>query len=220
MSFFANVKISKKDQIALYAYHTFPNLQVCKSVSTDRERSKIIVLCIFFGKNYLFSKVKMGQFGELWYLGSGVLQTLIRFLIEHITTEKQLKMTDLMDSVLLSSLIKKKVVRVERNIDIAIGSGGTGTERFTITAYLSDGSKLHLFIKIPTESLFERVFLTLFRVYDNEINFYANIRPHLPDLSSTSIIHNKTDAENSLWCPDVHFAKFVICILYALLSSG
>lgn len=147
---------------------------------------------------------------EIGYLTKSVLSTLCGFLWEYVTCAKQLGMDDLLDAKLLSSLIKKTVLRVESKTDaISLGAGGTGTVRFGLIAYLEDGTKLHLFVKTPTGSLFERVFLTVFRVYDNEFNFYANIRPLLPDVRVDDGVENRIERgpERYLWCPKVHHAR-------------
>lgn len=138
---------------------------------------------------------------DLWYLGSGVLKTLAIIVLQDICGgQKQLTLTDLENPECLSKLISRKVSRVERKKEaISIGAGGTGTTRFGLAATLEDGSKLNLFVKTPTGSLFERVFLTLFRVYDNEFLFYAKIRGLLPDLLDSN--------KGNKWCPEVYHAK-------------
>lgn len=148
---------------------------------------------------------------ELVFFTKSVLSTLCGFLWEYFTCAKQLTMDDLLDAKLLSSLIKRTVIKVENKSDaISLGGGGTGTVRFGLIAHLDDGSKLHLFVKTPTGSLFERVFLTVFRVYDNEFNFYANIRSLLPDVSTDNGAQNRQltpSPESYLWCPKVYHAR-------------
>lgn len=149
---------------------------------------------------------------ELGFLTKAVLSTLCGFLWEYVTCANQLTMDDLLDAKLLSSIIKKRVIRVDSKSDaISLGAGGTGTVRFGLVAHLDDGTKLHLFVKTPTGSLFERVFLTVFRVYDNEFNFYANVRSLLPDVqvnNEVKSLHITTlSSERYLWCPKVHHAR-------------
>jgi hypothetical protein len=151
----------------------------------------------------------MSELQEILYLGKGVILTLLQFMWESLTQHKQLTFEDLKNEKVLSALIGRNVIEV-KNADktISKGAGGTGTVRFALQATLEDKSKLNLFVKIPTGSLFERVFLTLFRVYDNEFNFYANIRPQLPDVNTGGDNSSHSDSEPKyLWCPQVYHAQ-------------
>lgn len=91
---------------------------------------------------------------------------------------------DLSDSERLGKLLRREVVRVERHkakSAAELGAGGTGTSRAWLTAYPRG---LKLFAKLPAASAFERIFLTVFGVYQNELDMYAfvkraNYRPGL-----------------------------------------
>jgi thiamine kinase-like enzyme len=118
----------------------------------------------------------------------------------------------------LSRILKKKIIRVELNPthgnrlnDLDIQSGlGTGTSFGWIhaTELLESGKEvsLNLFIKLPTNDFFKSIFLTMFGVYSNELNFYQSL------VSST----NEKDSPHcsSMTCvvpedlyPKVYYAK-------------
>lgn len=137
---------------------------------------------------------------ELWYLSSGIVGTLFAIFFDSIVGRKQLTIKDILDTKIISDLIDEEVINVEQKVENSFGAGGTGTSRFKLDAFLKSGQKLALFVKLPTESLFERVFLTLFQVYDNEFNFYAKVRSLLPDMQARV-------TDKFLWCPKVHHAK-------------
>ena len=59
------------------------------------------------------------------------------------------------------------VAKAARSVSV-VGAGGTGTSR----SWLRVDGALDLFVKLPSPTLVERVFLTVFGVYDNELNFY------------------------------------------------
>jgi hypothetical protein len=103
--------------------------------------------------------------------------------------------TDLLDPVFVSELMGRRIIAVApTNKSISLGGGGTGTTRMALTFTFEDGSNLRVFVKLPTTSMFERVFLTLFSVYSNELNFYSNILPLFP----------KDSNNKCTWCPEVH----------------
>ena len=151
--------------------------------------------------SYLFPLWKLR---ELYYLSSSLIATFALFCIEDFVPgfrKKQLTFRDLTNAKTLSSLINKDVVSVtSREEQISLGAGGTGTDRFAIVATLRNGAKINLFCKVPATAWFERVFLTIFQVYQNEINFYENVRSLLPDKKENS-------AEEDRWCPEVYYAK-------------
>eukprot|EP00756_Hemistasia_phaeocysticola_P016374 Hpha_TRINITY_DN15471_c5_g3::TRINITY_DN15471_c5_g3_i1::g.176728::m.176728 len=87
----------------------------------------------------------------------------------------------------LSGLLRRKVVRVGRQKSMEqhmtgevtdLGAGGTGTTRAWLDLVYEDGEEDRVFVKMPAGRLAERLFLTVFRVYHNELNFYANVRSH------------------------------------------
>lgn len=139
---------------------------------------------------------------EIFFLASNVVRCILLTYLENFFAplSRQLLSNDFYDPQKLSELIGKNVVSVsDRKEKISLGAGGTGTTRFALVATLKDGSVEHLFCKVPSLSVFERVFLTVFRIYDNEILFYEKVRQLLPDMSS------KFDGFS--WCPKVHRAK-------------
>ncbi|KAJ1456914.1 kinase-like domain-containing protein [Pelagophyceae sp. CCMP2097] len=57
-----------------------------------------------------------------------------------------------------------------------IGAGGTGTARSWLRLSTSSGADARVFVKLPASTFFERVFLTVFGVYKNELGFYRALR--------------------------------------------
>lgn len=55
------------------------------------------------------------------------------------------------------------------------GAGGTGTSRAWLELEYASGTQEKVFVKLPAPSLVERMFLSIFGVYRNELNFYSNI---------------------------------------------
>ena len=86
-----------------------------------------------------------------------------------------------------TKVLGKRVRTIERNrkkenlpLD-KVGAGGAGTSRCWIRIEFEDGSSEHLFIKLPATTMLERLFLTVFGVYENEIRFYKSVRDTLPN---------------------------------------
>ena len=139
---------------------------------------------------------------EIIFLASNVLRCVILTYIEDflVPSSQQLLSKDFHNTKKLSELIGKNVVSVaDREEKISLGGGGTGTTRFALVATMKDGSVEHLFCKVPSLSVFERIFLTVFKIYDNEILFYEKIRRLLPDMTSK--------CNGFSWCPQVYRAK-------------
>lgn len=113
------------------------------------------------------------------YLTFGLLSTLSQFFLDYINPFKPRvpRLDDLSDLAYLSEAINQQVVKIEdESGEVGLGGGGTGTARRTLTAWLANGKKLHLFIKTPATTLMERVFLTFFKVYDTELYFYKHFK--------------------------------------------
>lgn len=121
--------------------------------------------------------------GDLYFLVGGFLKFLFYSGLEWLQSSKyhQYTIMDLHNPETLSVLISKHVVdvnghtssRFDFTVDESdLGAGGTGTERSSLVATLEDGTKLHLFVKFPARKFAERVFLTMFKVYQNEVTFY------------------------------------------------
>ena len=139
---------------------------------------------------------------EIFFLITNVSKCLLLTYMEDLffPSSRQVLSADLHNPKKLSELIKKDVVSVvDREEKISLGAGGTGTTRFALTANLRDGTTEHLFCKVPSLSVFERLLLTVFKVYENEIRFYDRIRKLMPDLADKSA--------QFPWCPKVHYAK-------------
>ena len=117
---------------------------------------------------------------DAWYLWFGFTTTLIDLLIDNINpfSPKVPKLEDLNNVEYLSTLINQPVERVEEEIQqkVEAGGGGNGTCRRALTVYLTNGKKLNIFAKTPAATLMERVFLTFFKVYNNELHFYKELR--------------------------------------------
>eukprot|EP01062_Namystynia_karyoxenos_P056971 TRINITY_DN47920_c0_g1_i1.p2 TRINITY_DN47920_c0_g1~~TRINITY_DN47920_c0_g1_i1.p2 ORF type:complete len:437 (+),score=138.09 TRINITY_DN47920_c0_g1_i1:175-1311(+) len=86
----------------------------------------------------------------------------------------------------VSRLVGRQVTQVSKRKDrekvmaggdvTELGAGGTGTCRAWLTLCYADGEEANVFVKMPATTLMERLFLTVFRVYPNELNFYTNVR--------------------------------------------
>jgi hypothetical protein len=127
-------------------------------------------------------------------------------LERYLLGRRALKFEDVIEPAFLSMLLQKTVVRVrQREESIHVGAGGTGTSRYAISTELADGTLLHLFIKLPTSSLSERIFLTLFNCYDNELGFYTNLRNALPDKTS--------NYSGNKWCPEVLSSRYSFLLI-------
>lgn len=116
---------------------------------------------------------------DAWYLWFGFTTTLIDLLIDNINpfSPKVPKLEDLNNVEYLSTLLNQPVERVEEGIQQkAEAGGGTGSCQRAITVYLTNGKKLHLFAKTHAATLLKRVFLTFFKVYNNELHFYKELR--------------------------------------------
>jgi hypothetical protein len=116
---------------------------------------------------------------DSFYLGFGLISTLARFFLDGINPFKPKvpRVEDLSNLKYLSEAINQEVVRIEdESGEVGLGGGGTGTARRTLTAFLANGKKLHLFIKTPAPTLIERAFLTFFKVYDTELYFYKQFQ--------------------------------------------
>ena len=75
------------------------------------------------------------------------------------------------------------VVRNRKKEDLPldqVGAGGAGTSRAWVRVDFKDGTSEFYFVKLPAPTLAERMFLTVFGVYKNEINFYERIRDRVP----------------------------------------
>eukprot|EP00041_Stephanoeca_diplocostata_P009986 m.157751 g.157751 ORF g.157751 m.157751 type:complete len:427 (+) comp17975_c1_seq9:163-1443(+) len=123
---------------------------------------------------------------EVFFLARSVVLVAVRMLWDWMTCPKHWPTTiQHLDVPVLSSLTGMNVTHVEHdarflNRDVTeVGAGGIGTSRawLTLTVQNENGStsKEHVFVKLPTESVLERVFLTVFGVYHNELNFYNSI---------------------------------------------
>ena len=76
----------------------------------------------------------------------------------------------------------KRVVRVTADKTRALasangelGAGGLGTTRSWLELDFEDGTSLSVFVKQPAPRAPERLFLTVFGVYANEVSFYARL---------------------------------------------
>jgi hypothetical protein len=123
------------------------------------------------------------SFADLQVLAGGFLSFLLYGVLEWFQPSKYYQYTikDLYNPQTLSYLLGKEVTdvssysksRFDSSADEAeLGAGGTGTERSSFVATFADGSKHHLFAKFPSRKFAERVFLTIFRVYINEVVCY------------------------------------------------
>jgi hypothetical protein len=121
---------------------------------------------------------------ESIYLLYGFGTILVDLSIDSINpfSSKQPSLNDLNDPTLLSSLLNcGNILSIEDgetngNDKLEAGGGGNGTCRKSLIVKLENGKILYCFVKVPTTSLVERVFLTLFKVYNNELHFYKELR--------------------------------------------
>lgn len=111
---------------------------------------------------------------------------------------------ELLDPAVMSRCLglPVKSVTITAREAISMGAGGTGTSRTALTATLASDEVLHLFVKLPTSSIAERAFMTVFQVYDNELLFYGR---YINDLLS------RTRCAGSRWttAPQVFHCKYV-----------
>lgn len=146
----------------------------------------------------------LSRFQEYTYISSGFSHVFLVWLLDYLRLwrngERQVTIEDLLKPEVLSKFIKRDVasVRIDDGSGVSRGAGGTGTSRAPLWVTLRDGEELHLFVKTPTTSLLECAFFTLFRVYENEVNFYAN---HFTQLNLTL---KKDDWDIG---PRVHYSK-------------
>jgi hypothetical protein len=136
------------------------------------------------------------------YLASGFVKLYTIFILDYLNIikngERQVEISELLNPDFLSQFIGKKVrfVQIDRGASVGAGAGGNGTDRAPLIVRLDNDEELHLFVKIPTHQIIERIFLTLFKVYDNELKFYTNHVRHLNrDLSVDS-----WDVSPKLYC--------------------
>lgn len=133
------------------------------------------------------------------YLVSGFMYYLCGIAIDSLPfTEPQITCTDLLSPQVLSKLTHLDIEEVSLNHEdkISKGAGGTGTCRQSIIAKLKNGQTLYLFIKTPTTSILERAFMTLFKVYENELNFYSSLHKEFSQLD-----------KDWMFCPEVYYVK-------------
>eukprot|EP00939_MAST-03C_sp_MAST-3C-sp1_P002691 g2691.t1 len=89
-----------------------------------------------------------------------------------------------------------------------IGAGGAGTSRAFVRVEFSDGSAERYFVKLPAATLFERLFLTVFRVYNNELHFYESVRKYLPkDLTAEPLFSRMESTKFVLVLRDMSATK-------------
>lgn len=160
--------------------------------------SGVAMRSFYFGL-YRVKRMSLHKLIEVGQLLGGFCRIISRILFErYIWRIHEPSSKDMLDSVFMSELMGRKIVAIApTNKSISLGGGGTGTTRLALTLTLDDGSSMRVFVKLPTASVFERVFLTLFSVYGNEINFYTNILPLFP----------KAADSKCNWCPHVHAVR-------------
>lgn len=143
-------------------------------------------------------KENPNKWQEIAHLLFGFLKTSAWIFFEnYLPWLKQPSLDQLYQPKLLSSYIKQEVESVEVNREeLSAGAGGTGTARNAIIVTLKNSTKLHLFIKTPTASFAERVFLGIFKVYDNEMNFYDHVCQQMIDPTASWQI-----------CPKIYHAR-------------
>lgn len=149
----------------------------------------------------------MPSLQEYNYISLGFSRVFFTWFLEYLRIisngEPQTTIEELLKPQILSTFIREDVisVQIDDTNGVSRGAGGTGTSRAPLLATLRNGQELHLFVKTPTKSLLECAFFTLFRVYENEVNFYAKYFNQLNTL-----------LKNDEWDigPRVHFSKYVI----------
>lgn len=127
-----------------------------------------------------------------FYIGLLLLKALLGMLLDRvlgITIPRA--MTDITAGLLtrflrrkVNAVALKKSLTLDANKDDdserQFGAGGTGTIRAQMAVAYADGTDEHLFVKLPASTLFERLFLTIFSVYSNELHFYQSVYEKAP----------------------------------------
>jgi len=125
-----------------------------------------------YGRISLLVLMTSSIFQDTLYISFGVAYILGSWLLSSL--RHQFRVDDLKNPNILSQYLGRKVLAVEDNENNTIGEGGggTGTNRSFLVATTDNNEKLYLFVKTPSVSWLERLFLTLFKIYDNEITAY------------------------------------------------
>eukprot|EP01065_Artemidia_motanka_P006415 TRINITY_DN13157_c0_g2_i1.p1 TRINITY_DN13157_c0_g2~~TRINITY_DN13157_c0_g2_i1.p1 ORF type:complete len:411 (+),score=93.43 TRINITY_DN13157_c0_g2_i1:85-1317(+) len=125
---------------------------------------------------------------ELLRFSFDLLVVLLGMLRDRVVHGSMPRCIEDLSPALLSSFMGKDVVKVHRRSDrekhmtgdvTDLGAGGTGTCRAWLEVEYRGGGSDHVFVKMPATTLSERLFLTVFNVYQNELNFYMSVRGRL-----------------------------------------
>jgi hypothetical protein len=161
----------------------------------------IVAIAIFASLTSYSSVLREGS-----YIGLNVFLTLIQILIDKVTQSRPNLDVAFFSDVLQRGDIQKvsrDFKKENRSIE-DVGAGGTGTARAFVEVQFSNGKKSKYFVKFPAPELFQRTFLTVFKVYANELNFYANVRDHVPDdLTAKAVYVRKKNTDFVLILEDM-----------------
>ena len=140
------------------------------------------------------------------YISFNVVRTLIQILLDRCVQKRPTLDVEFFRNVLQRDdvvEVRRDSKKENRSIE-DVGAGGTGTSRAFVEVVFSNRSRIKYFVKFPAPDLFSRVFLTVFKVYENELNFYANVRERVPnDLTAKAVYVSKKNTEFVLVLEDM-----------------